>query len=124
MATGNKILYIDDDDDVREVASLSLSLDADLEVRTSSSGREGIALAAEWKPDLVLLDVMMPEMDGPETLKHIKADPELASIPVVFITARAQVHEVHELRAIGAAGVISKPFDPMTLAAEVRQFLG
>jgi len=119
-----RVLYVDDERDIREVAALSLGLDGALEVKTCASGREALAIAASWKPALILLDVMMPEMDGPETLQRLKADEGTASVPVVFITAKTQAHEVAHFLAIGAEGVIPKPFDPMTLAEETRRYLG
>lgn len=121
--TESRLLYVDDDSDIREVASLSLSLDPDFTVRTCASGAEAIAVAAEWRPHIILLDVMMPEMDGPETLARLRADAATADIPVIFITARAQTHEIGRFLALGAAGVIAKPFDPMTLAPEVRGYI-
>ncbi len=79
--------------------------------------------AAAWEPDVILMDVMMPVMDGPQTLTHLRADARTAKIPVVFMTARAQTREVEHFLSLGAAGVIAKPFDPMTLADAVRAFL-
>lgn len=119
-----RVLYVDDDPDIREIAQMSLELDPEFEVRTGASGRDCLAIAAEWLPHLVLLDVMMPEMDGPETLQRMKADPALCETPVVFITARAQTHEVQCLLALGAQGLIAKPFDPTTLAEAARRYLG
>ncbi|HEY0627097.1 MAG TPA: response regulator [Allosphingosinicella sp.] len=119
----SRILYVDDEEDIREVASMSLELDPGLEVRTCSSGIEAIPAAAEWQPDLILLDVMMPNMDGPTTFSKLKAQAETADIPVVFITARTQAQEVEAFKALGAKGVIAKPFDPMSLAGKVREYL-
>ncbi|WP_018698063.1 response regulator [Amorphus coralli] len=118
-----RVLYIDDDPDIREVAQMSLELDPQFDVRAGVSGRDGLAIAAEWKPHLILLDVMMPEMDGPETLRRLKATPALNDVPVVFITARAQTHEVSGLLELGAHGFIAKPFDPLTLAQLARGYL-
>lgn len=115
-----RILYVDDEDDIREIAQICLELDPEFEVRLCSSGHQALVDAAAWKPDLVLLDVMMPEMDGPETLSRLRGDPVTHAIPVVFITARTQTQEVARFLALGAAGVIAKPFNPMTLANEVR----
>lgn len=117
------ILYVDDEADIREIAEMALGLDEGLTVRTCGSGREGIELARQAPPDLIMLDVMMPELDGPTVLARLRADPATASIPVVFITARTQAQEVAHLKEIGARGVIAKPFDPMTLAQQVREFL-
>ena len=118
-----RILYVDDEPDIREVAQMALELEEDLEVRLAASGAEGLAEAAAWSPDLILLDVMMPQMDGPTVLEKLRADPATASIPVVFITARTQAQEVATLKALGALGVIAKPFDPMSLGEETRAFL-
>lgn len=119
----SQILYVDDEADIREVAEMALGLDPSLRVRTCASGREGIAAAREQRPDLILLDVMMPELDGPAVLGLLHEDADTADIPVVFITARTQAQEVAHLHALGARGVIGKPFDPMTLAQQVRGFL-
>jgi two-component system OmpR family response regulator len=118
--TALRILHIDDEPDIREVVAISLSLDPELEVRGCASGSAGIADAMEYRPDLILLDVMMPVMDGPTTLAHLRDNPKTANIPVVFMTARAQTRELDLFMSLGAVGVIAKPFDPMTLAASVR----
>ncbi|TPI72577.1 response regulator [Mesorhizobium sp. B2-8-9] len=118
-----KILYVDDEDDIREIAQMSLELEPEFEVRSCASGAEALVEAAAWRPDLILLDVMMPDMDGPETLKRLAASQPTAPIPVVFITARTQSHEVERYLAMGAASVIAKPFDPLALAAEVKKLL-
>jgi len=118
-----RILYVDDEDDIREIAQMSLELDPEFEVRSSASGAEALTHAAAWQPDLILLDVMMPDMDGPETLKRLGESPLTASIPVAFITARTQTHQVEHYLATGAVGVIAKPFDPLALAGEVRKLL-
>lgn len=119
-----RVLYVDDEPDIREVAALALGLDGGIEVATAGSGAEAIDLAARFEPDLILLDVMMPEMDGPTTLHHLRELPSACATPVVFITARAQAHEVQRFMQLGARGVIPKPFDPMSLAAQVRAFFG
>lgn len=118
-----RILYVDDEDDIREVAVMSLELDPDFEVRSCASGADMLAITPEWIPDLILLDVMMPAMDGPTAFGRLREQPGGAAIPVVFITARTQPQEVAELKTLGAAGVIAKPFDPMTLAATAREYL-
>jgi len=119
-----RILYVDDEADIREVAQMALELDPDFDVRTCASGREAITEAEAWQPDLILLDVMMPGMDGPTVFARLRDAPETAAIPVVFITARTQTNEVQAFRDLGARGVLAKPFDPMMLAAQVRALLG
>lgn len=118
-----RILYIDDEEDIREIAALSLEMDPEFEVRLCASGEEAIAIAPQWRPALILLDVMMPSMDGPATLAALRQHAELGLTPVVFITARTQATEREALLELGANGVISKPFDPMTLASTVRRYL-
>ncbi|AZO58247.1 MULTISPECIES: response regulator [unclassified Mesorhizobium] len=118
-----RILYVDDEDDIREIAQMSLELEPEFEVRSSASGIAALTDAADWRPDLILLDVMMPDMDGPETLRRLADSPLTAAIPVAFITARTQTHEVERYLAMGAVGVIAKPFDPLALAGEVRRLL-
>ncbi|MBI1402238.1 MAG: response regulator [Porphyrobacter sp.] len=118
-----RILYVDDEPDIREIAELALSLDAGLDVRTAASGAEALEIAGKWLPDLVLLDVMMPGMDGPTTLACLRENPATRELPVVFITARAQTQEMQSFAMLDARGVIAKPFDPMTLAAQARSFL-
>lgn len=118
-----RILHVEDEPDIREVVKLSLALDAGLTVVSCTSGPEALAAAADWCPDIILMDVVMPGMDGPEMLVHLRENSRTASIPVVFMTARAQTNEVEHFLALGAAGVIAKPFDPMTLAASVRACL-
>jgi len=119
----SRILYVDDEADIREVAQLSLELDPDLEVRTCASGVEAIEQAAAWQPDLILLDVMMPGMDGPTVLARLRAQDSTEAIPVIFITARTQQSEVCGFQELGVRGVLAKPFDPMTLAVRVHEFL-
>jgi CheY-like chemotaxis protein len=119
-----RVLHVDDEPDIREVVKISLGLDPNFAVRGCASGKDALAAAAEWSPNLILLDVMMPGMDGPTTLKHLRQSPNTAAIPVVFMTARAQPRELEHFVSLGAEGVIPKPFDPMTLAASVRLYAG
>jgi CheY-like chemotaxis protein len=118
-----RVLHIDDESDILDIAAASLGLDPELVVRDCVSGADGLAAAAEWRPDLILLDVMMPDMDGPKTLGHLRENPQTTDIPVVFMTARVQTQDLAHFKSLGAAGVISKPFDPMTLAALVRGYM-
>src|ERR1700680_2664396 len=113
-----RVLHIDDEVDIREV--VAICLDYEFEVPRCASGKDELLAAGECRPDLILLDVMMPVMDGPATLRHLQDNPRTAGIPVVFMTARAQTRELDHFKSLGAAGVIVKPFDPMTLAASVR----
>lgn len=122
-ALARKILYVDDEADIREVAKMSLEIDPAFQVRQCASGPEALTAAVDWQPDLILLDVMMPAMDGPETLERLRANPVTAGIPVVFITARTQSNDVSRFLELGAVGVIAKPFDPMSLARDVAGYL-
>ena len=119
-----RILIIDDEDDIREVAALSLEATAGWTILTASSGREGIATAALEKPEAILMDVMMPEMDGPTTFKQMQANPATAGIPVVLLTAKVQGVDQRRFAGLGVAAVLFKPFDPMTLAAQICEVLG
>ena len=114
------VLLVDDDDDVRTIARLSLTRVGGLRVVEARTGAEAIDAARRDPPDVILLDVMMPEMDGPETLRALRADTRTASIPVAFLTANAIQSEMDQLAQLGVAAVLSKPFDPLTLAARVR----
>ncbi len=118
-----RILHVDDEPDIRELVDMSLALNPDFQVRACSSGAEAIETAAEWSPYLILLDVMMPGMDGPTTLTKLRKNQKTSEIPVVFMTARAQAREVEQFISLGAQGVISKPFDPMTLASQLQDHL-
>ncbi len=120
----HRVLIIDDEDDIREVAALSLEATAGWTILTASSGREGIETAAREKPDAILMDVMMPEMDGPTTFKHLQANPATASIPVVLLTAKVQGVDQRRFAGLGVAAVLFKPFDPLTLASQISDVLG
>ena len=117
-----KILYVDDDADLRELALFSLQLDPDIEVTTVSSGAEALEFLRVNAVDVVLLDVMMPKMDGPTVLSTLQAG-QGAGLPVIFVTARALPDERRRLLDLGAIDVITKPFDPMALAGNVRAML-
>lgn len=119
-----RVLVIDDEADIREVATSSLQLVGGWQVHSAESGAAGLHTAAQVQPDAVLLDVMMPDMDGPATLARLRTDPRTASIPVIFLTAKNGTSEHLGYAALGAAGVICKPFDPMTLPATVAAALG
>jgi CheY-like chemotaxis protein len=117
-----RILHVEDEPDIREVVQLSLALDPAITVKSCDSASDALFAAADWRPHLILIDALMPVMDGPELLGHLRASVLTKNIPVVFMTARAQAEEVAGFIGLGAAGVIAKPFDPLTLAAAVRSY--
>jgi CheY-like chemotaxis protein len=117
------VLHVDDEPDIREVVEMALSLDPSFSVQGCASGVDALAAVSRELPDLILLDVMMPGMDGPTTLTQLRQSPKTANVPVVLMTARAQMREVDHFQSLGATGIIAKPFDPMTLAAAVRRYL-
>lgn len=120
-----QVLYVDDEPDIREIAALALGLDPGISTHLADSGVEALRLLREEAvcPDAVMLDVMMPGMDGPAVLAALRQAPATAALPVVFITARTQAQDRERLLQLGAVAVIAKPFDPMTLAAELRAAL-
>jgi two-component system OmpR family response regulator len=118
-----KVLIIDDDADIRKIAGLSLSRLGGMDVIEASGGAEGLRKAEEERPDVILLDMMMPTMDGSQTLAALRAQTATALTPVIFLTAKAVHVEVERMRALGAAGVLIKPFDPRTLPGDVRALL-
>lgn len=117
--TLRRVMYVDDEPDIRQIVQAALELAPGLLVCLSESGQQALAIAGHLPPDLMLLDVMMPGLDGPGTLLRLRADPALARIPVIFMTAKAMPQEVARFRQMGAIGVIAKPFDPMLLANQV-----
>ena len=118
------ILLVDDESDIREVAGLSLEAVGGWQVSSAGSGREGIEKALAARPDAILLDVMMPEMDGPTTFASLQRDPASRGIPVVLLTAKVQAADRARMGELGVAAVLSKPFDPMTLPDQVAAALG
>jgi len=116
-----KILYVEDDPDIQMIALIALENVGGFSVSIASSGIEALTLAVKDQPDLILLDVMMPKMDGLETIRQLRANEDTSEIPVIFMTAKTQDERVMNYRTAGAAGVIQKPFDPMTLADQVRK---
>lgn len=118
-----KILFIDDEEDIRTVARLGLENVGGFEVLLAASGEEGIEIAAAERPDAILLDVMMPGLDGPSTLRRLKEQDASADIPVIFLTAKVQRAEIQGLEELGPAGVLTKPFDPMKLSNQVLALL-
>lgn len=115
-----RITCVEDDPDIRAISEIALAEIGGFDLDLCPSGADAIARTPRFRPDLILLDVMMPGMDGVETYRSLRRFPAIAATPVVFMTARTLRHEVASYRALGAAGVISKPFDPVTLADEVR----
>lgn len=120
MSGLQRILHVEDDPSIQAVAKVALEVIGGYEVLACGSGQEALRLIARFDPQLILLDVMMPGMDGPETLSRLRGLVDLESVPVVFMTAKVQPEEVDELRRLGAHDVIVKPFDPMQLAARIR----
>ena len=118
-----KVLIIDDEDDTRSIASMSLSILGGVDVVEAEGGLEGIAKAEQDRPDVILLDMMMPGMDGVQTLTELQKNPATLDIPVIFLTAKAMTTEIERLTRMGAIAVLTKPFDPTTLAAQVEQIL-
>jgi CheY-like chemotaxis protein len=121
--TIRKVLLVDDEDDIRTIGKVSLSRVGGWETVLASSGAEALTKAAAERPDLILLDVMMPGMDGPTTFGQLRAQEATAKTPVIFMTAKIQKQEVARYLELGAVGVIGKPFDPMTLPAEIKRLL-
>lgn len=117
------ILLIEDEDDIREVAQMSLELTRGWTVHAAESGSAGIELAAEIQPDAILLDVMMPEMDGPTTFRRLQQDERTRDIPVVLLTAKVQGADYERFATLGVRGVLAKPFDPMTLGDQLAKLL-
>ncbi len=124
MKPGSRVLLIDDEPDLRRLAEVSLSAVGGWKVTSCASGAEGVEAALREPPDLVLLDVQMPGLDGPQTLAALRREPALAAVPVVFLTATCAEDDLARLRALGARGVVQKPFDPFTLPGQVQAALG
>ena len=118
-----RILVVDDEDHIREVAQVSLEAIGGHEVMTASSGFEAIEKATSERPDAILLDVMMPELDGPATLARLRSEPATETIPVVFLTAKVREADVERFMSLDVAGVLAKPFDPMTLPDQLSRIL-
>jgi CheY-like chemotaxis protein len=123
-AVARKILIVDDEADIREVAALSLETVAGWEVIVASSGAQGVARAVEHRPDAILLDVMMPGMDGPSTFRELRKNPATASIPVLLLTAKVQGADQRRFADLGVEAVLFKPFDPLTLSSQISSALG
>jgi CheY-like chemotaxis protein len=119
-----RILIIDDEDDIREVAALSLEATAGWNILTASSGAAGIEIATAEQPDAILMDVMMPGVDGPTTFVYMQQNPVIAHIPVLLLTAKVQGVDQRRFAGLGLAGILFKPFDPLTLAQQISDVLG
>ncbi|WP_044558384.1 response regulator [Azospirillum sp. B4] len=122
--TLNRILYVDDEPDIRAIVELSLRHVGGFDIRMAESGARALEILDGWTPQMILLDAMMPTMDGPATLAAIRERADLSAIPIAFMTAKAQPSEVARFKALGAIGVIAKPFDPMGLPGTVRALWG
>ena len=119
-----RVLVVDDDDAIREVAQAALELIAGWQVEVATTGQEAVDRCVADPPDVVLLDVMMPVMDGPTTFARLQADPRTQDVPVVLLTAKVQPAERRRWEGLGVAGVLTKPFDPLLLSSEVADLLG
>ncbi len=119
----SRVMLVEDEPSIRRMCQVALERVGKWQVFAVSSGQEALERAPVDRPDVILLDVMMPGMDGLTTLERLRSDDETKHIPVILLTARAQAHEVTEYRKLGADGVIRKPFDPMKLPDEVRRIL-
>ncbi|MDJ0633082.1 MAG: response regulator [Xenococcaceae cyanobacterium MO_188.B29] len=117
------ILLIDDEETIQEVVQVGIEIETGWQVAIASSGIEGIAVAASQQPDAILLDVMMPEMDGISTLSQLKANAKTQSIPVILLTAKTQAGDKNLFQSLGVVGVITKPFNSMTLASRIATML-
>ena len=115
-----RILLVEDDSDILEIATLALETIGEFTVETCNSGLEVVEKASRFKPDLILLDVMMPGMDGPSTLKALRATREFEETPIIFMTAKVMKDEIEQLKQMGALGVIAKPFEPETLSDQIK----
>ncbi|HET9691368.1 MAG TPA: response regulator [Acidimicrobiales bacterium] len=122
--SARRVVVIDDDDDIRAVARLALERVAGWEVHLAASGPEGVDLAARVRPDAILLDVMMPGVDGPATVELLRARAETAAVPVVLLTASTTADDRRRLESLGVAGLVPKPFDPLTVHRDVAAVLG
>jgi CheY-like chemotaxis protein len=118
-----KVLIIDDEDDVREVVAVTLSRVGGMKVIEANCGKDGLDKALQEGPDVILLDVMMPQMDGPSTLAALRQNTSTQNIPVVFLTAKAMLSEIENLKKMGAIGVLTKPFQIRTLSQQLRDLL-
>ena len=122
--TEKNILLIDDEETIQEVVRVGIQIEAGWQVESASSGIAGINLAQNLQPDVILLDVMMPDLDGIDTLSRLKNNARTSNIPVIFLTAKAQAEEKNQFQSLGVVDVITKPFNSMTLASQIARILG
>ena len=123
MPDTQKIMYVEDEPDIQTIARIALEQIGGFDLLVCSSGQAALDQVSDFAPDIILLDVMMPEMDGIETFRQLKTLPACADVPVVFMTARVQTHEIKEYTDLGAVDVIAKPFSPITLAEQVKTII-
>jgi CheY-like chemotaxis protein len=115
-----RITYVEDEPDIRAITQITLEAIGGFTLNVCASGQEAVAAVSAFRPDMILLDIMMPGMDGVQTYHCLRAMPDMMDVPIVFLTAKAQRHELNGYEALGAAAVISKPFDPITLPDQLR----
>ncbi len=118
-----QVLLIDDDDSIRELALMGLEGMTDWKIDLAASASEGLEKAKKFHPDLILLDFVMPDINGLEAFAKLQEDPELKDIPVILMTGKAESDEVEQFLKSGLAGVITKPFDPVTLSEQIEEIL-
>ncbi|NOY25545.1 MAG: response regulator [Oligoflexia bacterium] len=123
MSASARVLHVDDDESIREVVAMVLKTMGGFDVASVASGAAALDVAVDWHPDLVLLDVMMPGMDGPQTLAALRGDPRTQAIPVIFLTAKVLRRDLDKLTGLGAAGIIEKPFGAQQLVRALRRAL-
>jgi CheY-like chemotaxis protein len=124
LETSKRILIIDDDDDIREVAQLSLEMLAPWQVLTAASGTEGLAVVSIQQPDAIILDYQLPDLDAVGILSQIRANPSTAQIPAILLTAKDRFEESDRFDELGVKAILAKPFDPVNLAAQIAEILG
>ncbi len=120
----NSILYVEDEEDIQAVAKIALEAVGNFSVNMCSSGQEALGVIPEYNPDLILLDVMMPGMDGPTTYQAIRQLDGYEKTPIIFMTAKVMESDREHYKSLGAIGVIAKPFDPMTLSDQIKEIWG
>lgn len=117
-----RILYVEDEAMLQLITRKTLEKIGGFTVEVCGLGSKAVGIARSFRPEIILLDVMMPDLDGPTVLEHLRAEPETADIPVIFVTAKVQPEEIERFLSLGAVGVIAKPFDPLTLSEDVRRY--